>query len=140
PIARHSTTISRTSTKSRRVVSPLLSPYATLFRSQHGVPFLQTSEFAAAMRNLGATFRHVAACAICVPTYFGGHLVLGMSSDDDAALRIGTDELESRFAAAGLATRYYSPRHHEAAFALPAYIERALEAAVAAARSAPSTA
>ena len=120
-------------------VQKRLKPNGVLV-TQNGVPFVQQSEFSSAIANLAATFRHVAACAICVPTYFGGHLVLGMSSDDDAALRIGTDELESRFAAAGLATRYYSPRHHEAAFALPAYIEQALEAAVAAGRSAPSPA
>src|SRR5690606_29508533 len=104
--------------------------------TQNGVPFVQESEFASALANLAATFRHVAGCAICVPTYFGGHLVLGVSSDDDAAFRIGEDELESRFAAAGLSTRYYSPRHHKAACALPAHIEQALEAGVAAGRAA----
>ncbi len=106
-----------------------------LLVTQNGVPFLQTSEFAAAMRNLGATFRHVAAYAIAVPTYFGGHLVLGMSSDDDAALRVDAGTLERRYADAKLETRYYSPRHHPAAFALPRYIDDALAAAVAAGRA-----
>jgi spermidine synthase len=102
--------------------------------TQNGVPFLQAAEFGSAIANLAATFRHVAACAIAVPTYFGGHLVLGVCSDDDAPLRVAADELERRYAAAGLAARYYSPRHHAAAFVLPRYLEEALEAAVAAGR------
>ncbi|HEX6997438.1 MAG TPA: polyamine aminopropyltransferase [Gammaproteobacteria bacterium] len=104
--------------------------------TQNGVPFLQAGELASAMSGLAATFRHVAACAICVPTYCGGHLVLGFCSDDDAPLRVEADELERRYAAAGLTTRYYSPRHHAAAFVLPRYIAEALEEAVAAGRAA----
>ncbi|HEX6995450.1 MAG TPA: polyamine aminopropyltransferase [Gammaproteobacteria bacterium] len=103
--------------------------------TQNGVPFLQANELAAAMQALGATFRHVAAYAIAVPTYFGGHLVLGFCSDDDAALGVDATELEHRYADAGLATRYYGPRHHGAAFVLPRYIEEALDAAVAAGRA-----
>lgn len=104
--------------------------------TQNGAPFLQADELAAAFGALGATFEHVAACAISVPTYFGGHLVLGFCSDDDAPLRVAAEELERRYVEAGLATRYYSPRHHAAAFVLPRYIEEALDAAVAAGRTA----
>src|SRR5690606_2653386 len=99
--------------------------------TQNGVPFLQGQEFADAFRNLAATFRHVACYVICVPTYFGGHLTLGWSSDDAPPLAIPTETLEARFAAAGLETRYYSPRHHRAAFHVPRYIEEALESAIA---------
>src|SRR5690606_5956757 len=98
--------------------------------TQNGIPFLQTREFADAFANLGATFRHVACYVISVPTYFGGHLALGWSSDDVAPLAVSTEALETRFAAAGIQTRYYSPRHHLAAFAAPRYIEQALESAV----------
>lgn len=103
--------------------------------TQNGVPFLQAAEFRSAISGLAATFRHVACYAICVPTYFGGHLVLGFSGDDDAALRVDAQTLEARFAGAALSTRYYSPRHHLAAFVLPRYIEEAFEAAVAAGRA-----
>ncbi len=115
-------------------VHRLLRPGGVLV-TQNGVPFVQPQEFASAMRNLAATFRQVTSYAVCVPTYFGGHLALGWSSDDDTALNVRTEELESRFAAAALSTRYYSPRHHNAAFALPRYMERALEEAVAAGRA-----
>ncbi len=98
--------------------------------TQNGVPFLQAREFADAFRNLAATFRHVACYLICVPTYFGGHLALGWSSDDVAPLSVSAETLEERFAAAGLETHYYSPRHHRAAFYLPRYAEEALENAV----------
>ncbi|HEY8553283.1 MAG TPA: polyamine aminopropyltransferase [Burkholderiales bacterium] len=103
--------------------------------TQNGVPFLQADEFASAMRSLAATFRHVAAYAISVPTYCGGHLALGFCADDEAPLRIAADELGRRYAEAKLTTRYYSPRHHVAAFVLPRYIEEALEAAVTAGRA-----
>ena len=113
-----------------RNVRERLAPGGVLV-TQNGVPFLQADELASAMRNLAATFRHVAACAISVPSYFGGHLVLGVCADDDAVHRVDADLLERRYAAASLATRYYSPRHHLAAFVLPRYIEEALAAAVA---------
>src|SRR5690606_38326773 len=98
--------------------------------TQNGVPFLQAREFADAFRSLAATFRHVSCYVISVPTYFGGHLALGWSSDDTAPLAVSTETLEARYAAAGLETRYYSPRHHLAAFHTPRYIEKALESAV----------
>lgn len=99
--------------------------------TQNGVPYLQEREFVDAFRNLGSTFRHVSCYLICVPTYFGGHLALGWSSMDVAPLEIETKTLEKRFAAAALETRYYSPRHHKAAFSAPLYIERMLEQALA---------
>jgi len=117
-----------------RNVRERLNPGGVLV-TQNGVPFLQAAELASAMRSLGATFRHVAACAIAVPTYFGGHLVLGVCSDDDSPFGVSVDELERRYAEAKLATRYYSPRHHRAAFVLPRYIEEALDAAVEAGRA-----
>lgn len=103
--------------------------------TQNGVPFLQEREFADAFRNLGATFRHVSCYLICVPTYFGGHLALGWSSDDVPPQAVAIEALEARCAAAGLDTRYYSPRHHNAAFLAPRYIEDALSAAVAEGRA-----
>ncbi|MBN1237613.1 MAG: polyamine aminopropyltransferase [Gammaproteobacteria bacterium] len=97
--------------------------------TQNGVPFLQEREFAAAMRALARVFAHVGGYAIAVPTYFGGHLVLGWSTDDDAALRLPLPSLAARFDASALDTRYYTPRVHAAAFALPRFIEQALERA-----------
>ena len=121
-----------------RNIRERLNPGGVLV-TQNGVPFLQTSEFAAAMQRLAATFRHVSAYAISVPTYFGGHLALGFSSDDDAPLRVDVPELERRYADAKLETRYYSPRHHPAAFALPRYIEDALRAAIETGRAGSTT-
>lgn len=105
--------------------------------TQNGVPFLQQAEFAAAMSALGSTYRHVGCYVIAVPTYFGGHVALGWSTDDDAALRLSADTLASRFDAAALETRYYTPRVHGAAFALPRYIEQILETALGRRAAAP---
>lgn len=35
----------------------------------------------------------------------------------------GSDPLEQRYAATGIATRYYTPEVHKAAFALPGYVK-----------------
>ena len=102
--------------------------------TQNGVPFLQGAEFAAAMEYLGSAFRHVACYAIAVPTYFGGHLALGWSSDDRAALDTPLETLAARCEAAGLRTRYYTPAVHRAAFALPRYMQESLQAATGAKR------
>jgi spermidine synthase len=98
--------------------------------TQNGVPFVQAAEFSAAMANLAATFRHVACYLISVPTYFGGHMALGWSGEDEAACRVDLAVLESRYAAAGLQTRYYTPSVHQASFVLPRFIEDALVVAV----------
>jgi spermidine synthase len=105
--------------------------------TQNGVPFLQEREFISAMTALAAVYAHVGCYTIAVPTYFGGHLALGWSTDDDGALQLSRPTLAMRFDAAALGTRYYSPRVHEAAFALPRYIEESLERAIARAAAAP---
>ena len=42
---------------------------------------------------------------------------------DGAGRQVGLTVLEPRFAAAGIATRYYTPEVHKAAFALPGYVK-----------------
>ncbi len=112
-----------------RAVHRRLNPGGILV-TQNGVPFVQANEFSAAMANLAAVYRHVCCYTVSVPTYFGGALALGWSSDADAALTVPRAELAARFERANLATRYYSPAVHKAAFALPRYIEDALRQAV----------
>ena len=42
---------------------------------------------------------------------------------DGAARQVELATLESRLKAAGIATRYYTPEVHQAAFALPGYVK-----------------
>ena len=90
--------------------------------TQNGVPFLQGAELANTMRAFRALFADAACYLATVPTYAGGPMAFGWGSDDPAKRRVGLDTLEERFRAAGIATRYYNPAVHLAAFALPTYI------------------
>lgn len=91
--------------------------------TQNGVPFLQGSELTetiAAWRPLFADAR----CYLAnVPTYVGGPMALGWASDDTELWRTPLPVLEQRFDEAAIETRYYTPAVHQAAFALPRYVE-----------------
>ena len=96
--------------------------------TQNGVPFLQADELTASIGHFNALFADASAYVICVPTYIGGHMTLGCASDNPDIRRVPVDTLRQRFESAGLDTRYYTPEVHVAAFALPRYIEDAVEA------------
>jgi spermidine synthase len=95
--------------------------------TQNGVPFFQRDELVGSMRDLSKSFAHATAYVAAIPTYVGGHMALGYASDDTDAHRRPLDLLQQRFAAAPVATRYYTPDVHAAAFALPRFIADAVE-------------
>ncbi|MCT7375405.1 polyamine aminopropyltransferase [Chelativorans salis] len=97
--------------------------------TQNGVPFLQKHEFVRGLSALSSVFAVTRAYLVCVPTYFGGHMMLGWASETDDALNVPEEELARR--AAGIDTRYYTPAHHRASFVLPRYIEDLLAEAQA---------
>ena len=97
--------------------------------TQSGVPFVQPDDFTTAMRNLSKAFATTTCYVIAVPTYAGGHMALGWASMDRDPDAPDLATLANR--AASLATRYYTPDVHKAAFALPRYIRDARDAAVA---------
>ena len=55
-------------------------------------------------------------------------MAMGWGTDDASLKDIPLAELETRFAAAGFDTRYYTPEVHKAAFALPRYVLDIVEA------------
>ena len=91
--------------------------------TQNGVPFMQGSELTGTMRAFKGLFNDWG-CYLCtIPTYAGGPMALGWATDGvarDTPLNV----LQARFAEAGLATDYYTPEVHLAAFALPGYVRR----------------
>ncbi len=95
--------------------------------TQNSVPFIQRNEFRTAMRNLSSAFPIATCYVIAVPTYYGGHMTLGWASADRKPRNVSLDDLTAR--AEGLATRYYTPEVHLAAFALPRYIAQAKDEA-----------
>lgn len=97
-----------------------------IFVTQNGVPFQQADELRNTMRAFRALFRDATCYLATIPTYWGGPMAFGWATDGGAR---GTDlaTLERRFAAAGLAPRYYTPEVHRAAFALPGYVRELAE-------------
>ncbi len=105
-----------------------------IMAAQNSVPFLQHKEFVSAVSAMSGAFPVVSAYVVAVPGYFGGHMTLGWASESRDALDVPVEELRQRFAQADIATRYYTPEVHAAAFALPRYILEALDEGLAADR------
>ena len=94
--------------------------------TQNGVPFMQPDELRGTMRAFRALFADHACYLTHVPSYAGGPMALGWGAMSGAARAVDAATLEARFEAAGIATRYYTPDVHRAAFALPVYISALL--------------
>lgn len=101
----------------RRVLRP-----GGVIVTQSGVPFFQPNELEATMRSFNGLFADATCYLAAVPTYVGGFMAFGWGSDDPSLRRVPLATIEDRFAASGLATRYYTPEVHLASFALPRFI------------------
>jgi spermidine synthase len=95
--------------------------------TQSGVPFFQPDELKLVTSRLTRVCRDVSAYTAAVPSYYGGSMAFAWASADPALRTPALEQLESRFVAAEIATRYYAPDVHLAAFALPRFV-RALVA------------
>jgi len=93
-----------------------------IFVTQNGVPFQQPDELRATLRAFRALYRDATCYLATVPTYAGGPMAFGWATASEAR-RTALATLESRFAAAAIETRYYTPEVHKAAFALPGYVK-----------------
>ena len=90
--------------------------------TQNSIPFLQPEVIGEPIAALGRLFADATCYLAAVPSYFGGDMAFGWASNDPALRQVPLDELRRRFEAAGIATAYYSPEVHQAAFALPPHI------------------
>jgi spermidine synthase len=91
--------------------------------TQNGVPFMQGDELTNTMRAFKALFGDATCYLSTIPTYAGGPMAMGWGTDGDART-VALETLQERYAASGLACRYYTPEVHKAAFALPGYVVR----------------
>jgi spermidine synthase len=91
--------------------------------TQNGVPFLQGAEVTNTMRAFRALFADSTCYLATVPTYAGGPMAFGWGTDGPARA-VDLPTLKARYAQAGIATDYYTPEVHLAAFALPPYVAR----------------
>ncbi len=100
-----------------------------VFVAQNGVPFLQQDEVITTKRRLSPYFKDQSFYTVAVPTYIGGSMTLAWGSDNSDLRQLTLDELEQRFKASGITTRYYNPQIHAGCFGLPQYLIEALESA-----------
>ena len=91
--------------------------------TQNGVPFMQGAELTNTMRAFKALFANWTCYTASIPTYAGGPMAFGWGTDGKAR-ETPLDTLRQRFETANIATDYYTPDVHAAAFALPRYIAR----------------
>jgi spermidine synthase len=94
--------------------------------NQNGVPYMQLEELSTTARRLAKVFADWHFYSAAVPTYIGGIMAFGWATDNPALRPVDSDILKTRFAAAGIKTRYYNPEIHTASFALPQYIVEAI--------------
>lgn len=94
--------------------------------NQNGVPFMQLDEVRRTAAAFGGIFADWHFYGVAVPTYIGGIMTLGFAARDAQLRRTPLATLTERFEAAAIQTRYYTPAVHEAAFALPRYVEEAI--------------
>ena len=99
--------------------------------TQNGLPFLFPDHLAGTTRAFGDLFSQVAPYMCTQPCYFGGPFALNWASDDAGLQDISAKKLGRRQEKRGIATRYWTPAVHRAAFALPAYVQKVVDAALA---------
>jgi len=91
--------------------------------TQNGVPFVQPAELVASVRHFRGLFADAGCYIAAIPTYVGGHMAMGWATDNKRLRAIPLATLGQRYARAGrLATKYWTPEVHKAAFALPRFI------------------
>jgi len=91
---------------------------------QAGTPFYRPDVLTNLVANLRGTFAQVAPYVGFVPLYPSGMWAYVLAGD--RGLEVEETVLRERFRARKLDTRYYTPRLHRAAFALPRFVEELL--------------
>ncbi|MBO0335180.1 polyamine aminopropyltransferase [Sneathiella sp. CAU 1612] len=102
-----------------------LSPGGIII-TQNGVPFVQEGELRTSYDRLGSQFKDVSFYLAAIPSYVGGVMAYGWATDDADHRKVSLSRLAERYVEAGIATDYYTPEVHLAAFALPLHIQKIL--------------
>ena len=101
-----------------------------IFVAQNGVAFMQVEELQDTIRRMSTYVQECTFFQAAVPTYIGGSMAFAWATDNVAARQTPIAELELRFAQSGITTQYYTPELHQASFALPAFVQRAIASAM----------
>ncbi len=97
-----------------------------IFVAQNGVCFMQLDEVETTARRLGHYMADTWFYGAAVPTYAGGIMTFAWGANNPESRNVALAVLTERFNTAGIASRYYTPAIHQAAFALPRYVEEAI--------------
>lgn len=89
---------------------------------QSGVGFVQPDEALETYQRLDRLYDDAALYLTQVPTYAFGYMTLGWGANSARARQTDAATIQSRFDAARLVTRYYTPAIHAGCFSLPAYM------------------
>lgn len=102
--------------------------------TQNGLPFLFPEHLRATTEIFASLFKSASPFMCTQPCYFGGPFALNAASDSEDFFAISAGTLKSRMAKRQIETRYYTPKGHLAAFALPGYVEKVVAEAFELAR------
>lgn len=91
---------------------------------QNGAPFYQPGELSDTIPQLKKAFKHCGVYYTVTPTYTGGPMAITWASNGSVLGQADDAKLAELFRSADMQTDYYSPRLHNAAFRLPAWLER----------------
>jgi spermidine synthase len=98
--------------------------------TQNGVPFFQNNELTTTMRRFRRLFADASCYVAAIPVYVGGHMALGIASDDKRVRRHSVATIARRYRKAGsFKTKYWTPEVHVAAFAQPRFIAELVDRA-----------
>jgi spermidine synthase len=95
--------------------------------TQNGVPFFQQRELTSSMTKLRRLFADAGCYVAAIPVYVGGHMAMGIASDNRSLRKLPAKTIAARYRKAGsFGTKYWTPEVQTAAFALPRFIADAV--------------
>ena len=103
--------------------------------TQNGLPFLFPAHLGGTTAVFASLFKRVAPYLCTQPCYFGGPFALNLATDDKHVVKVDAKQLAKRQKKRGVhGLKYWTPHVHIGAFALPAYAQRVVDAAIEQAR------
>jgi spermidine synthase len=91
--------------------------------TQNGVPFFQKNELRSTMTKFRRLFADASCYVAAIPVYVGGHMAMGIATDNRRLRRQPVKTIAQRYRKAGsFKTKYWTPEVHVAAFAQPRFI------------------
>jgi spermidine synthase len=91
--------------------------------TQNGVPFFQKNELSSTMSKFRRLFADASCYVAAIPVYVGGHMAMGIATDNKRLRRQPVRTIAQRYRKAGsFKTKYWTPEVHVAAFAQPRFI------------------